>query len=390
VLIATIAITRSQQSIQCELDGKKTTHISSFLVDAPVDETPEPLAANRGRSFQGSIVLGVGFTFEDGNPEATPTEVMFEILAKAPASRPFVKPYVSGEQVNNQAAFQPQRYVIDFGQMPAVEASAHRELWEIVESKVKPRRAMDKREKRREIWWQFAETNPGLRKAIEGHERVLVANRAAAKFLTFSFLPSGCVYSNNLYVFPDPSYAHFAVMQSRVHELWARMFGTSLGDQLCYTGTSCYENYPFPDLSERLESAGLAFYNAREKAMKLFGLGLTPLGNRVNDVSDVDAKIVQVRQLYAQMDSAVLEAYGWNNIVPEYEFTGDYERDDGTPGDVRQNFTEEVRDEILRRLLALHAERLKAEQSTLPQAGKADTKAKKPKKSNDSSGPELF
>jgi hypothetical protein len=41
-------------------------------------------------------------------------------------------------------------------------------------------------------------------------------------------------------------------------------------------------------------------------------------------------------------------------------------------------------------LLALHAERLKAEQSALPAAAKSDMKAKKPKKSKDSSGPELF
>jgi hypothetical protein len=90
------------------------------------------------------------------------------------------------------------------------------------------------------------------------------------------------------------------------------------------------------------------------------------------------------------MDKAVLDAYGWSDIIPAYEFSGDYENEDGSAGSVRLNFTEEVRDEILRRLLALHAERLKAEQSALPDAAKSDTKAKKPKKSKDSSGPELF
>jgi len=389
VLIATIAISKGQQVTQCELDGKNSAQISSFLVDAPVDDTPRPLASNRGKSFQGSIILGSGFTFEDGNPEASPISEMNEILAKNPASRPFVKIYVGGEQVNNQAEFKPERYVIDFGQMPAEEASVHRDLWKIVEEKVKPRRALDKREKRREIWWQFAETNPGLRRAIEGHERVLVANCAAAKFLTFSFLPSGCVYSNKLYVFPDSSFAHFAIVQSRVHEVWARMFGTSLGDQLCYTGTTCYENYPFPQLSDRLEAAGRAFYDARSKAMKSLGLGLTPFGNRLNDERESDPQITKLRLLYAEMDKAVLESYGWNNFTPEYEFSGDYENDDGTLGDVRQNFTESCRDAILRLLLAEHAERLKAEQST-PVAGKADAKAKKPKKSKDSSCPELF
>jgi hypothetical protein len=54
------------------------------------------------------------------------------------------------------------------------------------------------------------------------------------------------------------------------------------------------------------------------------------------------------------------------------------------------NFPESVRDEILRRLLALHAKRLHAEKTAVPSVGVAAQKAKKPKKSKDSSGPELF
>jgi hypothetical protein len=124
--------------------------------------------------------------------------------------------------------------------------------------------------------------------------------------------------------------------------------------------------------------------------MASLGLGLTPLGNRLNDPDDRSPEIIRLRELHAAMDKAVLDAYGWSDIVPAYEFSGDYENDDGSAGSVRLNFTEEVRDEILRRLLALHAERLKAEQSALPAAAKSDMKAKKPKKSKDSSGPELF
>jgi len=51
---------------------------------------------------------------------------------------------------------------------------------------------------------------------------------------------------------------------------------------------------------------------------------------------------------------------------------------------------EEIRDEVLSRLLALHAERLKAEKIAVPAALAAAAKAKKQKKSKDSSGPELF
>jgi hypothetical protein len=390
VVIATIGISKGDSGLTPVIDGKQVNQISSFLINADVDDTPQALTPNLGRSFQGSIVLGMGFTFDDGNPAATSISTMQEILRASPESRPYVKIYVGGEQVNNQPEFKPERYTIDFGEMPPEEASKHKALWDILEVKVKPERALVKREKNRDTWWQFAETRPGLRRAIDGHLRVLVANCQAAKYVTFSFLPSGCVYANSLYVFSDSTYAHFAVVQSRVHEVWARMFGTSLEDRLRYTGTSCYENFPFPPSPPGLEEAGRRFDEERSSKMASLGLGLTPLGNRLNNPDDRSPEIIRLRELHAAMDKAVLDAYGWSDIVPAYEFSGDYENEDGSAGSVRLNFTEEVRDEILRRLLALHAERLKAEQSAPPAPGKSDAKAKKPKKSKDPSGPDLF
>jgi hypothetical protein len=393
VVIATVAISKGEPNTVIELDRKKVSRISAFLVDADLDDTPAALKANSGKSFQGSIVLGMGFTFDNEKPDATPIPRMDEILQGSPQSRPFVKIYVGGEQVNNQPVFCPERYVIDFGEMTEEEARRHGELYEILRNKVKPERAkLDavKYPRRVNEWWKHCHNAPGLYLSIKDSPRVLVANRAAAKFLTFSFLPPRCVYSDLLFVFSDSSYAHFATVQSRVHELWARMFGSSMKDDLRYTGTTCYENFPFPIFIPILENIGEAYDSARSRLMRTLSLGLTPLSNRLNDPECTLSEVARLRELHAAMDKAVLDAYGWSDIVPAYEFSGDYENEDGSAGSVRLNFTEEVRDEILRRLLALHAERLKAEQSAAPIAGKANTKAKKPKKPKDSSGPELF
>ena len=393
VVISTVAISRGRTEVLPKIDQKHVSRISSFLIDADADETPRPLTSNAQKSFQGSIVLGMGFTFDDDCPEATPIIRMHELLRSNPQERGMIKIYVGGEQVNNQAVFSPQRYVIDFGEMPESEANKHDALWRIVKDKVYPERAKldgNKYPRRVYEWWKHCHGAPALYEAIGGNSRVLVANRGAAKFLTFSFLPSGCIYSDKLYVFSDPAYSHFASIQSRVHEVWARMFGTSMKDDLTYTGTSCYENYPFPKSSDGLEVAGEIYNNERAAVMVKLQLGLTKLSNRLNSPDDHSSEVIRLRELHAAMDKAVLDAYGWSDIVPAYEFSGDYENEDGSAGSVRLNFTEEVRDEILRRLLALHAERLKAEQAAAPAAGAATPKIKKPKKSKDSSGPELF
>lgn len=409
VVIATIAISREDSSLTPILDGKTVTQISSFLVDANADDTPVQLSVNINRSFQGSIILGMGFTFENDNSAATPIDKMREILTISPESVSYVKVYVGGEQVNNQPEFQPLRYVIDFGEMSKEKAIRYTQLWEILESRVKPERYSlqlgqsieDKRRKYPRMvdeWWKYWNSRGNLYEAIANNSRVLVANCQAAKFLTFRFLPPDCVYANSLYVFADSSYAHFAVLQSRIHELWARMFGTSLEDRLRYTGTSCYENFPFPQFIPSLESAGEQFDKARSEVMKKIELGLTPLGNHLNSPDNNSTEIVYLRQLHAAMDKAVLDAYGWGDIVKlkaydeVYEFSGDYENEDGSSGSVRLNFTEEVRDEILRRLLALHAERLKAEQDQpKPEVKKiSKPKPKKPKPESGAGQSELF
>lgn len=119
-------------------------------------------------------------------------------------------------------------------------------------------------------------------------------------------------------------------------------------------------------------------------------LGLTKLSNCLNNRENQTAEILRLREMHAAMDKAVLEAYGWNDITPAYEFSGDYENEDGSAGAVRLNFTEEVRDVILKRLLDLHAERLKAEQSSPQAESKKPSKTKKSRPSSDSGQSELF
>jgi hypothetical protein len=68
------------------------------------------------------------------------------------------------------------------------------------------------------------------------------------------------------------------------------------------------------------------------------------------------------------MDRAVLYAYGWTDIPTKYEFLLDYEEEeDKEEGGRKQKkpwryrWPDEIRDEILARLLALNEERAKEE-----------------------------
>ena len=65
------------------------------------------------------------------------------------------------------------------------------------------------------------------------------------------------------------------------------------------------------------------------------------------------------------MDRAVLDSYGWTDIPTDCEFLLDYEIDEEEWGNKkkpwRYRWPDDVRDEVLARLLELNAERAKEE-----------------------------
>ena len=163
-------------------------------------------------------------------------------------------------------------------------------------------------------------------------------------------------------------YGFFLVLQSRVHEIWVAMFGAALEDRLCYTPSDCLLNFPFPENRENhtvLEAAGKDYHDFRAALMVRNDEGLTKTYNRFHDPEERNPEIMRLRELHAAMDRAVLDAYGWSDIPTDCEFLLDYEIDEEEWGNkkkpYRYRWPDEVRDEVLARLLELNAERAKEE-----------------------------
>src|SRR5262249_16366368 len=129
------------RAVQAHLDGQPAETISAFLFHQGTDQDPMPLAENAARSFQGSIVLGMGFTFDDTNPHATPVCEMQELIAKSAHNADRIFPFLGGEELNASPTQTASRYVIDFGEMTEPEARRWPDLFAILEAKVKPDRA---------------------------------------------------------------------------------------------------------------------------------------------------------------------------------------------------------------------------------------------------------
>jgi len=379
VVVSVVHVCRGQAHGSVLLDGREVPQITAYLFHAGGHDDPARLQANADKSFQGSIVLGMGFTFDDTDTSgvANPLWRMNELIAQNPRNAERIFPYIGGEEVNSSPMHAPHRYVINFGDMSEEEARQWPDLLRIVEEKVRPERTRKKpdgtyalRSPLPQRWWIYAEKRPALYNTIRGLERVLVIPRVT-QHAGFAFLPPGTVFSDGLVVFALPRDATFCLLQSRVHEVWARCFASSMKDDLRYTPSDCFETFPFPknfETATPLEALGAAYYDFRAQLMIANNEGLTRTYNRFHDPYERSPAIHKLRELHDAMDRAVLDAYGWTDLTPTCAFLLDYDEDEADDeGSSRRKkpwryrWPDDLRDEVLARLLALNAQRAEAE-----------------------------
>ena len=190
----------------------------------------------------------------------------------------------------------------------------------------------------------------------------------------------------------------FCILQSRIHEVWARFFSSTLKDDLQYAPSDCFETFPFPsgyESNPALEEAGKAYYDFRADLMVRNNEGLTKTYNRFHDPNEDSPDIVRLRELHAAMDRAVLDAYGWQDIQPVCEFIPEFddeedEDDNGRPKKkkYRYKWPEAIHDEVLARLLELNRQRAEEERREveLQQLSWEDGTAIKPKRARGKNG----
>ena len=153
----------------------------------------------------------------------------------------------------------------------------------------------------------------------------------------------------------------YAVIQCRVHEVWTRYFGASRGATANYSPSDCFETFPFSEgfeTSSTLEATGRAYHDHRAALMVARNEGMTKTYNRFHDRRETAADIARLRELHAEMDRAVLEAYGWHDLAKCAApiFLDETNEDDHTYQG-RLFWPSDFRDEVLARLLTLNAER---------------------------------
>jgi hypothetical protein len=325
------------------LDGRRVTAITPSLdARSRVTGNPYRLAVNVDQAFQGSNILGLGFTM--------PPEHARSLLERDPRNKAVLFPYLNGNDLNSSPDCSATRWVINFHDWPEKQARRYPKCFDVVEREVKPERIKNANHQRREIWWRFTRPTVELYESIADLDRVLVIALVSKTGLPV-WVPTGQVFSHMLGVFATDRDAYLTLLSSNIHFTWWTTKGEStLRKDARYTPSDGFETFPQPKLSSSMDEVGEQLHTFRRSVMLGRNLGLTKLYNLVHDRSRNDDEIRRLREIHTEVDYAVAQAYGWTGLELGHGF---HETRQG----LRFTIAPEVQVEVLDRLLELNHQR---------------------------------
>ncbi len=317
------------------LNGKTVSWIPASLKRLDTRATAYQFPENETLCYQGCVLATKGFIL-------TPEEAR-ELWERDEKYRDVIRPYFTGDDVfsaSDTFRMTPRRYVISFQDWTLEQAAEYPRALEIVRERVFPIRNMARRAAHRVYWWQFGDKRPALMKAIRNRnlQKILLQTRHS-KYLCPVWAPTGAIYSESTILFPTESPELQAVLNSAVHETWVRETSSSLGNELRYSPTDCFNTFPLPTMKK----CSSTLFDLRTELCRNLNCGLTALMNLFHDPENRDARILELRERRRENEEQVFRAYDWTDITPEFEFHD-------TPRGIRFDLLPALQTEILHRL----------------------------------------
>ena len=263
------------------------------------------------------------------------------MIATDERNRDVLFPVANGEDFNSDPEQNPSRFIINFGNLPKDSAARYELPFSIIEQRVRPAREKQKNPTAKRLWWQYYRYNNDCYQALKALRRCFVA-AATTKYLNFSVAPTNFIFLNTLYIFTTDRWDLYAVVQSNLHEVWARKYSGALETRLRYSPTDCFETFAFPEglwqtANPVLAAVAERYHQHRKSLMLSLWLGLTDIYNlfhsrdltpeKVAKVSKKPAEsergyagLLQLRHLQVELDLAIRDAYGWHNLPLNHDF----------------------------------------------------------------------
>ncbi|MDR3211344.1 MAG: class I SAM-dependent DNA methyltransferase [Planctomycetota bacterium] len=268
-------------------------NINPYLTDAPdvfIKSRSRPLCAAPQMSIGNQPIDGGNYLFSEDEKAV--------FIAKEPRAAPWFRPWIgSVEFIQGQ-----RRYCLWLGDCSAEELSRLPEARKRVEA-VRRYRLASRREGTRKIAttprrFQVENMPSGPYILIP---RVSSENR---RYIPMGFVNPEILASDSVHIIPEATVYHFGVLASSVHLAWIDAVCGRLEMSYRYSKDIVYNNFPWPETSEKQQGAIAAAAEkilvAREKFPE----------SSLADLYDPLSMPEELRKSHKTLDQLVLKAYG--------------------------------------------------------------------------------
>lgn len=323
------------------------------------------LTSNSNLTSRGMMLFGSGFIIDVTTAKSCG-------YGRTPGIEKHIRGYRNGRDITDKPR---DVLVIDlFETTPDEVLKAYPELYQHVLNHVKPERDQNRDKQIRENWWLHGRPRPELRDYISGLHRY-IATVETSKHRFFVFLDQSILPDNKLIAIASDDAFVLGVLSSSIHVAWSLKNGSWLGvgNDSVYVKSKCFDPFPFPaleegELKQRIRDLGERLDAHRKRQQEQHpGLTLTGIYNvleKLRSGEPLNAKEKQIhdqglvtllRQIHDELDEAVLEAYGWQDLFTVWPPPA------GEGTECRQVFEEKV----LSRLVKLNHDRAAEEKRGL-------------------------
>ena len=328
LVVSLVGIYKGKLGVRCFIDNREVHFINTFFDDCVDFGAPLVLTESSNSMFQGSEFLGEGFLITESEADS--------MRKMNPTLNEVILPTLNGQEINSHPANEGNRWIIFFRDWPLEKATTYTEAIEKLIASVKPEREKQNDQRAKALWWQFKRPTMEIYRKISGTNRCFVT-AVTTKHLNFVAVDTNMILLKTLKVFTSDRWDLFTIIQSMIHEVWARKYSGALGSTLRYSPSDCFETFPFPKglwqtPSPALAELGEHYHEHRRVLMLRLWLGLTDIYNLFHNrdltpaiVAKVSKKpaeaetgyqgILELRKLHRDLDQAVLAAYGWTDMA---------------------------------------------------------------------------
>jgi hypothetical protein len=349
IYVARLCIFKGAYHGEVQLNSHQAKQINSMLLEES-DEMPKKLNKKLCICSAGRQLYGQGFILDE-NERAI-------LLSQDSASSDVIRPYFNADQLGKTSNYEPTTWAIDFRNLEEADARRYPAAFSHLERTVKPIRAKITKQVHESRFWLYWDKRPNFFESIKNLNRILVCPRVS-KHLAFHFAQQEWVITEAVQIFGSASIEHFGLLQSSVHESWARKYSSTLGEGLRYSTSDCFDTFPVPDDLMAISQPAQDYYSLRQEIMTFKSIGTTALYNLFHSHAEASEQITQFRKLHIQLDQACLSAFGWTDIILDHSFRSAAHV--SSSNEIRFTISEAARVELLHRLAELNRQRYQEE-----------------------------